>query len=417
MENSSPSPLVLFLCLSLAVTMCSSAGVAFLLIDDVPPVLRASWRLWCHFFAQLPLLAWEVMRQKRTFSEGVESQTGVELASRFQKDVPSFTTSCKGTNELLHPYVTVCHIILAGIFLALHFSAWVWSLQETSLTHSLMWVTSYPVVLNWGQWVAVGMQCLWSWVCCSEGGDRGLQFSLREPFTKGVESDKAFRRPSSLETLGAMVAVIGGCVMTLDAGESNSTSQDGAISPSVHGDIAAFLGAVFFCGYLLIGKKLRPFVPVFLYMTSVVLCAAVACTALSLFVEAGTKVFFQTEDDAHLSVFGFFANSRYLAVAAYLGAASGVLGHTLVNGVLKYVSPLLISSALLLEPLVGSLLGAAFGMQGPPGKWTLVGGPLLMVGLVLILKGEAEDGKGEAEDGALKKSKNERCRKTPDYTV
>lgn len=38
-------------------------------------------------------------------------------------------------------------IITAGFFMGLHFGAWVWGLQHTSLPHSLFIVSSVPVVI------------------------------------------------------------------------------------------------------------------------------------------------------------------------------------------------------------------------------------------------------------------------------
>ena len=36
---------------------------------------------------------------------------------------------------------------ISAIFLALHFGSWIWSLDHTSLVHSLLFVTSHPLVV------------------------------------------------------------------------------------------------------------------------------------------------------------------------------------------------------------------------------------------------------------------------------
>ena len=60
----------------------------------------------------------------------------------------------------------------------------------------------------------------------------------------------------------------------------------------------------------------------------------------------------------------------------------------MINGLLKYISPLTVSTALLLEPVLGSILGYFFGMQDLPSLWTCVGGLILLIGLVLVVSGE-----------------------------
>ena len=71
----------------------------------------------------------------------------------------------------------------------------------------------------------------------------------------------------------------------------------------------------------------------------------------------------------------------------YPGGA-GVGGHTLLNMLLGHLSPELISTSLLAEPLVGSLIGYFVGAQGLPGIWTVLGGGVLLLGLVATVYGD-----------------------------
>jgi drug/metabolite transporter (DMT)-like permease len=52
---------------------------------------------------------------------------------------------------------------------------------------------------------------------------------------------------------------------------------------------------------------------------------------------------------------------------------------------LKHVSPLVISISVTMEPLIGSLIGWLFFETEIPSKWTLLGGPLLLAGVLLIV--------------------------------
>ena len=46
------------------------------------------------------------------------------------------------------------HLLLAsGVCLAIHFGAWVWGLQHTTLTHSLLFVCCVPVLIAGGMWL------------------------------------------------------------------------------------------------------------------------------------------------------------------------------------------------------------------------------------------------------------------------
>ena len=70
-----------------------------------------------------------------------------------------------------------------------------------------------------------------------------------------------------------------------------------------------------------------------------------------------------------------------------LALIAGLLGHTGLNTCLRYMSPLVVSTSVTLEPLLGSLIGWAFFGSGIPGKWTWVGGPILVVGVLLVIYG------------------------------
>lgn len=71
----------------------------------------------------------------------------------------------------------------------------------------------------------------------------------------------------------------------------------------------------------------------------------------------------------------------------------------MLNYVLKHIAPLVVSVTLLLEPLVGSLIGAAFGLQGLPGPFTWVGGTVLLVGAGMVTAAQSSAEGGDGGDG------------------
>lgn len=93
----------------------SSAGVAFTYIKEVPAITLASWRL------QLTA----VITAAAGSAQWAAAMTP-EAKARFRSDL----------------HLTA----LSGLSLTLHFAAWVWSLQHTTLAHSLLLVSTSPVI-------------------------------------------------------------------------------------------------------------------------------------------------------------------------------------------------------------------------------------------------------------------------------
>ncbi|CAD7953142.1 unnamed protein product [Amoebophrya sp. A25] len=154
------------------------------------------------------------------------------------------------------------------------------------------------------------------------------------------------------------------------------------------------------CIYLLIGKRMVSWCPLFLYTTPVVFFSAFTCACLSAV--AGEDITFfaagaesgsgAASKNTARAAFGFFQDSDYFFAALYLGAAAGVGGHTVLNYVLGYLSPMVVSTALLMEPVLGTAIGVVLEVTSPKvAEWaaaTLAGVPILLAGLVLLVKSE-----------------------------
>ena len=142
-----------------AVVGVSSAGALFQHVDAVPPLLRASWRLQLTSLVLLPLFIYQLRGMEREVATQFKTQQNV-AASR-----------------------------ASGVALAAHFGAWVASLDETTLTHSLLFVTAHPLV------IVIGMAVL-------------------APFLASI------RRPRGAEILGAVICFVGAGITLLDTGSS-----------------------------------------------------------------------------------------------------------------------------------------------------------------------------------------------------
>ena len=197
--SSGTVPAHVWLVLGVAICGVSSAGAIFTHVDDIPPLLRASWRLQLTALILAPLALWQY------------NQIDSDIQSK------------------LFDLSTAKIIVASGIFLALHFGFWVTSLDYTSLTHSLLFVTAHPLVILIGMFVFV-------------------------------------RKPNRLELVGGIAAFTGAAISMLDAGD-----VQGDRSVTFFGDQLAFFGAVFVVGYIVCGRILREWMPLFLYAFPVTL--------------------------------------------------------------------------------------------------------------------------------------------------
>ena len=305
MQSGSVPPHV-WLVLGVAICGVSSAGAIFTHVDEIPPLLRASWRLQLTALILAPLALWQ------------------------------FNSIEGGVKEKLLKPSTIKIVAGSGAFLALHFGFWVTSLDYTSLTHSLLFVTAHPLVILIGMFYFV-------------------------------------RKPNRMELVGGIAAFTGAAISMLDAGD-----VQGDRSVTVFGDQLAFFGAVFVVGYIVCGRILREWMPLFVYAFPVTLIGGLLLLPASWLLESNFSDF---------GAFGYFTHQTlwWFVLLAFI---AGILGHTGLNYCLKYVSPLLISISVTLEPLLGSLIGWMFFSTGVPGLWTWIGGPILMLGIISIVYGE-----------------------------
>ena len=304
--SGSSVPSFVWAVLGIAIFGVSSAGAIFTHVDEIPPLLRASWRLQLTALLLAPLALWQWYSTEVTIKKKVLQSRNLSI------------------------------LVGSGFFLALHFGFWVTSLDHTSLTHSLLFVTAHPLVILVGMFFFV-------------------------------------RKPSRMEVMGGIAAFTGAGISLLDAGD-----VQGDQSVTFFGDQLALFGAVFVVGYIVCGRILREWMPLFVYAFPVTLIGGLLLIPASWLFES---------DFGSLGAFGYFTHSTlwWFLLLAFI---AGILGHTGLNYCLKYVSPLLISISVTLEPVIGSIIGWLFFSTGVPGLWTWVGGPILMLGIVSIIYGE-----------------------------
>jgi len=298
--------------LAVSIISISSAGAVFQLMDEVKPMLRASWRFQATALFMLPIF--------------------IVQFNQVRKDPIMM--------ERLKLPKTLWIIVGSGLSLGLHMGAWVWSLDNTSLAHSLLFVTTHPLI------IVLGLVLMRRYV---------HKFQIR----------------------GALIGFLGGCVALM------GISTDG--DATLIGDLAAFVGAIAVVGYFIAGRNLRQWMPLFVYIFPVTLIAAIELALVSLISE-GTSISMLSINQ---SIFGWISLA-WAPYVLYLAIFPGIVGHAGISSVLRWFSPIIISVAYLFEPLIGSFIGWMFGTMEIPSIWTWVGGLILISGTAMVIAGERE---------------------------
>jgi drug/metabolite transporter (DMT)-like permease len=214
--------------------------------------------------------------------------------------------------------------VVAGLFLAGHFAAWLPSLSMTSVGASIALVTTTPV------------------------------------WTTLVARLSGVRLPAQV-WWGLLLAVVGAALI---AGVDVTVS-----TRALAGDGLATLGAIFAAGYVLAGARARQRLATSAYT---IVCYSVCALAV-----AGAALVVGSP------LAGFSARD-WLLIAAITVCAQ-LLGHTLLNLVLSSVGPTVVGLAILLE-VPGALLVALVLLHQVPPLLALPGMVAVVVGVALVVR-------------------------------
>jgi drug/metabolite transporter (DMT)-like permease len=217
-------------------------------------------------------------------------------------------------------------ILGAGVFLGLHFIAWIESLYHTTVASASVFVTSSPIMLAGLGYVVLGERL-------------------------------------SKTTLGAILVAVLGAALIAWADAGRVTLGRGAL----WGNALALGAAVLVSVYLLIGRVVRQKVSWLAYVTP--LYATAAVTAL---VAAWLQ---------DVPLLGYSWRFYGLCVALALGPQ--ILGHGSFNYALQYVSAAIVGMLALLEPVGASILAyGLFGEVPPPAS---IGGMVVVLAAVAVV--------------------------------
>lgn len=219
--------------------------------------------------------------------------------------------------------------ILAGLFLACHFAAWITSLSYTTVASSVVLVNTIPI------WVAL------------------------------INFFRGAQRPSRKMWLCIFLSFSGAAVV--GCGDLSFSGE------ALWGDFLAVAGAVFAAAYILIGKEVRKKLNLMPY---VALCYSTAALLLwGVVLAMGLKItgFSQT-------TWGAFFGMAFF---------SQVIGHSSYNWALRYFSAGFVAILLLGEP-IGSALLAYFLFDEIPAPIKFVGFALLLSSILFVAREEGK---------------------------
>ena len=237
---------------------------------------------------------------------------------------PAAVGLTRGKVKLRVPDLLLC--LAAAAFLALHFGSWIASLEHTSVASSVVLVTVSPLL------VAVASRIF-----------------LKEPLERRV-------------LVGIGLGFAGSLVIA--SGDLRFGGRQELL-----GDGLALLGAVAMTGYLLLGRKLRPTVPLMPYI-------AVVYAGSALLLVAGSAI-------TGSSLVGYTGQTYLFLVLVAL--IPQLVGHSLLNWALARVRATVISVSVMAEPVVSTVL-AFFILEEVPPVTSVAGGVVILAGMYLALR-------------------------------
>ena len=220
---------------------------------------------------------------------------------------------------------TIMTVVMTGVVLAVHFFAFISSLRYTSVASSTLLVNCHPLIV-------------------------------------GAASVFLLRESSRRTIVGVTIGFVGVAVIALS----------GIGSGQAIGDSLALLGGVMAAIYILAGRLIRRSLGIFTYAFLVYITAAVVLMTAALL--NGVPLWPYPVDEILI----------FLALAV----VCTMFGHTIYNWSLRYLSAPVISTSLLGEPIIASML-AFIILSEVPGWTVIMAAPLVLIGVLLTVQDRA----------------------------
>ncbi|MDD1772419.1 MAG: DMT family transporter [Methanomassiliicoccales archaeon] len=230
---------------------------------------------------------------------------------------------------------TISLVTVTGAVLAVHFFTFISSLQYTSVASSTILVNCHPLIV-------------------------------------GAASVLLLKESSRRVMVGVLIGFAGVAAIALSAGSSGQAL----------GDSLALIGGLMAAIYLLSGRVLRRSLGIFTYAFLVYL-SATAFLFLAMII-GGVPLWPYSIDE--------------LLVFLALAVVCTIFGHTVYNWSLKYLPAPVVSTSLLGEPILASLL--ALLLLGEVPGWTVIlAAPLVLIGILLTAIDRSQEMPRPEKDG------------------
>ncbi len=239
--------------------------------------------------------------------------------------VPVYISSKRRGDEVTHVKGEQKWMALSGILLGLHFICWIASLYFTSVASASVLVTVHPILLILAE---------------------RLLFRVR--FASTVWT-------------GVIIAFAGSVLL----GYADSHAVSDFSNPAL-GNGLAVLAAAIFAIYFLIGQKVRRKHSWIGYVFPVYSWAAVTCILVMLLVDG----------------FSLPTEPELILIGLALAVGPQIMGHGSLNYAVKYVSPTILSTLILTEPLFASIL-AYFLFSELPARLSVTAMIIILIGVGL----------------------------------
>ena len=315
--HSSQPPISAYLVLTIGILAVSSASILIRIAqEEAPSLVIAAYRLTIASLALLPITLRRNSKEIRLLS--------------YRQWLP---------------------LIFAGILLAFHFAAWITSLEFTTVASSVVLVATTPL------WVALASPIL-----------------LKEKISPAIWLGLGFA------LVGSLIVAFSGR-RDLTGGQLHcSPITDGWTGKNLLGNLLALVGAFCAAGYLIIGRRVRPTLPLPVYIFCVYGVAALSLLLLGM-ISGENFVGFHPSGGS----FQLYSSRIWLCLLV-LAMGPQLLGHSSYNWALGYLPAATVSIALLGEP-IGTTILALFILHETPSWIELAGGVLILLGIFITVRG------------------------------
>ncbi|CAJ1969370.1 unnamed protein product [Cylindrotheca closterium] len=194
-----------------------------------------------------------------------------------------------------------------------------------------------------------------------------------------------------LEGIGASVGLTGALVCALAptavAVEATGRMLGTTAGQENLGNGIAFLCSLGLAAYLILAKKLRYKMDLFLFMFMVFSLSS--AFLLCYMIMTGEEV--QISIDPDVGIFGWMSLAPdRLPLELYMAIVCNIVGTTGYIAVMKYFDPVVITMVMLTEPVVATLLGILAGVEGMPVEQVIVGNAFVILGSIIVIASESK---------------------------